>query len=108
MTSYVKVWAPDAWLRTNLAFHSTVASAAHNEILARHLEGVIQVSARLFFPTIRIHRDRAQEALREHSDIVDAICQRDGSRAESLARLHIRTARELLAASRTQQLVAGD
>lgn len=108
MTDYVKVWNPDAWLRTNLAFHSAVSSAAHNDILARHLDGVIQVSARLFFPTIHIHRDRAQEALREHCDIVDAIRQRDGSRAEALARLHIRTARELLAASQSQQLIAGD
>lgn len=108
MNRSIKPWDPELWLNSNLMFHQTIAEASNNPILIRQIKGVIEVSARLLFPTIVIERQRAEDALEQHQQILAAIIGRDGDRAEALARRHIVTGRELLARSSGQRLMAGD
>ncbi|MCY0909841.1 MAG: GntR family transcriptional regulator, partial [Sulfobacillus thermotolerans] len=108
MENTIEPWSPSEWLNHNLAFHQLITVIADNMPLRHHLEEVINISARLFFPTIQIQLQRAQHALQEHRLIVNALAEHDAIRAESLARHHIATALELLSISRSPLLVAGD
>lgn len=108
MKDSITPWDSKKWLNSNLSFHQTIAQSSNNPVLMRNIDGIIQISARLFFPTIEIKRQRAEDALGQHQQIMDAIIDRDGDRAEALARYHIQTARELLARSPGRHLTAGD
>jgi GntR family transcriptional regulator of vanillate catabolism len=91
------------YLELNSAFHSEVWLLAKSPMLLRTLEQVMRLpfaapSALVFGPTEALHSDRVSRIAQEHHRaLVDAIANREGTRAESLAREHARLARSNLA-----------
>lgn len=77
--------------RRNRIFHEQLHLAARNEFLHAQLRN-LHTSIMLLGPTTLRFRDRGAVAIEEHSDVVEAIAQRDPDKAERLARQHIRSA----------------
>lgn len=91
---------PDAYYLLNLAFHKTVALAAHNTVLL----SMIQNNARKLLAYYRArYRYKGSIALsaREHRAIGQAIFDRDSAKAENLMTEHVQfdsvTAMDLIA-----------
>lgn len=80
--------------RLNLEFHGTIASVSRNQVLG-HFVNQVQTRVRRFPGTTFSDPDRARAAVEEHEGMIDAIAARDGSRAELLARDHMRRAMEI-------------
>ncbi len=81
-------------VRLNQLFHEVVSRAARNRYLSSVLDS-FQSSLALLPGTTYAAPGRAANALKEHTDIVDAIEHRDSERAESLSRSHMRGAERL-------------
>lgn len=81
----------EAQVRLNNAFHAAVWRASHNRHLASVLLGLRDRISRMQDTTLA-DEARAEEALREHHAIVDAISEHNAEEAGELARLHFRTA----------------
>lgn len=79
---------------TNLEFHAAVWAAAHNPVMEDLLQRLSTHLIRTPQSTLSVG-DRWQEALAEHSLLVDAISSRDEAKARELARAHMETARTL-------------
>ena len=75
----------------NRQFHDTIHVAAHNRYLVQMLEKLDNSLALLRGTTFSID-GRAQQAAREHGDIVEGIKRRDPIAAEAAARAHISAA----------------
>ena len=75
----------------NLRFHDAIYSAAHNRHLIRSLRSLTDTTYLLGRSTLS-SKARAKVAMKEHSDIVDAIRSRDSDRAAAAARHHIHQA----------------
>lgn len=100
-------WDPHTWLLCNLRFHEGVVTAAHNRALSES-QRLVRLSAQAFYPTVLLHQERAKVALDEHERILAAIEAGDAAAAETTARVHIVTARQLvqagtMAAERTKR-----
>lgn len=78
----------------NIAFHQTVADAAHNSLL-RHFVQQIHDRVRRFKGTTFAYGERAEEAVAEHEAIIDALHERKEDSAERLARLHMANAAKI-------------
>jgi DNA-binding GntR family transcriptional regulator len=78
----------------NHAFHETIWQAARNRYLYRELITLRRSIERLQKTTLSEPR-RQQEALAQHKAVLEAIINRDGDRAEHLARQHFREAMAL-------------
>jgi DNA-binding GntR family transcriptional regulator len=97
-----------AFLRLNTEFHTTIARACGNELLADTLVD-------LFEKVERVHhlghllRDRNEQAFHEHHDLVEALVAGDGQRAFEITAEQIEAARsfaiDTLLASPTIQTV---
>lgn len=81
----------------NVTFHAMLIEAGGSPLLIRlsrtynHFAGArLRITSRL---------GRIEQSIQEHKEIVDALEQRDGAKAEELARRHVRMIRE--AAART-------
>ena len=91
------------YLELNQAFHSELWRLAQSPLLTRTLEQAMTLpfaspSALVFGPAESAHSARVSQIAQEHHRaIVDAIANREGTRAESLAREHSRIARQNLA-----------
>lgn len=79
--------------RHNRKLHQSIFRAAHNSYLLRNLSTLTSSLALLGNYTRHIE-GRAEQAAREHAEIVAAIASRDPQRAEEIARAHIRAAQE--------------
>jgi DNA-binding GntR family transcriptional regulator len=79
--------------RHNRHFHQSIFRAAHNRYLLRNLS-MLTSSLALLGNYTRHIEGRAEEAAREHAQIVAAIAARDVAGAESAARSHIRLAQQ--------------
>jgi DNA-binding GntR family transcriptional regulator len=88
--------------RLNIEFHKAIREAADNRYLDRFLTQV-EHEVRRFGRTTFEFPGRADEALAEHTRIVEAIARGDTEVAERLAIEHMRNAREL----RVRMLVDG-
>ncbi len=94
--------APDieAYVRLNGEFHRALASLAGSAVVARELDRVMKLpfaSASAFMQSDwkdTAFRASLVTAQAQHRSIVDAIVQREGARAEALAREHARLARQ--------------
>lgn len=75
----------------NVEFHTALARASRNEMLQRFVEQVHQ-AVRRFKRTTFEEPDRAEEALREHAAIIEAVDAGDESTAEAAARGHMQHA----------------
>jgi GntR family transcriptional regulator of vanillate catabolism len=90
------------YLELNSAFHTEVWLLARSPMLLRTLEQVMRLpfaspSALVFGPAEAQHSDRVSRIAQEHHRaLVEAIANREGTRAESLAREHARLARNNL------------
>lgn len=75
----------------NRQFHLTLLDAAKNRFLVRATEA-LQKTMLILGTTTLIEPHRAEQAVREHAAILDALETRDGVRAEELMRAHIEAA----------------
>lgn len=75
-------------------FHSLVWQGSGNRRLFRIAED-LQSALHRFQTTTLTHPGRLDEALQEHRELLAAIRTRDGSRAEEVARAHMRRARDV-------------
>jgi len=80
--------------RVNLEFHRALREASSNPYLSRFLLQVEHAVRRLSASTFQAP-GRAEEVLREHQDIIDAISSRDPDAAERSAKAHMHRAREI-------------
>lgn len=92
----------DSYVRENARFHGLLARAAGSAVIEREVDRVVRLplaspSAFLqgqeFIADFRASLRRAQ---RQHRHMLEAIVNREGARAEALAREHARLARENL------------
>ncbi|MGB3245741.1 MAG: GntR family transcriptional regulator [Sulfitobacter sp.] len=89
----------DAYVRLNAAFHDELAGLARSPIIAREVRRASRLPAAS--PTAFLQgqemtpefRDSLHRAQGQHRAIFDAIVNREGSRAEAVAREHARLAR---------------
>lgn len=85
--------APDAFV-LNRQFHAALLDAAKNRFLARSIHA-LQKAQMILGPTTLTDPARAQKAVAEHCDVLDAIKARDGLRAEAAMRAHIEAAQRV-------------
>lgn len=78
----------------NREFHHALSSAAHNTILTDQ-QGQLDLRVAALRATTLTRPGRAEEAGRQHQEIVAAVIERDKERASSAADRHMRDAREL-------------
>ena len=95
-------WEFKAYVRLNQEFHDTLLALADSAMLARALAQVTALpfaSASAFVRTqasLAESREILLIAQTQHNAVVEAIAQRDGSRAEALMREHARVAQRNL------------
>ena len=80
--------------RINLAFHEAMYKAGHNEFLLELIR-TAHDRVRRFPGTTLSAPDRPQAVVNEHDEIISAIEQRDGDRAEAIASRHMGRAMEI-------------
>lgn len=73
----------------NLQFHAILAKAAGNRVLAIFMQALVELLEILDreYPT---NRSVSRKAVSDHSELIAAIRERDGGRAESLMAEHLR------------------
>lgn len=79
--------------RHNRQFHQSIFRAAHNRYLVKNLN-MLTSSLALLGNYTRHIEGRAAQAAHEHAEIVDAIASRNVTRAEEMARSHVRAAQQ--------------
>lgn len=84
---------PQALSRSNRRFHHQIHLASHNRYLVQQLD-LVHRSMALMARTSLAAKGRDTVSLDEHQEIVDAIAERDGERAEEALRRHISMAFE--------------
>ena len=77
----------------DLDFHYRIVQASHNQTLFNLLCNDLYQLVRLYRYQFGMRSNRAQAALNEHRQIVDAIRRGDGEMAEFIMRAHIRASR---------------
>lgn len=82
---------PSALSRANRRFHKQIHLASHNQFLVTQLD-LVHRSMALMATTSLAAEGRGEDALAEHTKIVDAIANRDGGAAERALRDHISVA----------------
>ncbi len=79
---------PEALARANRRFHNQIHLASHNRYLVQQLDLVYRSMA-LMARTSLAAAGRGEKALAEHSEIVEAIADRDGDRAAQALKDHL-------------------
>ncbi|MCU7944752.1 MAG: GntR family transcriptional regulator [Candidatus Thiodiazotropha sp. (ex Cardiolucina cf. quadrata)] len=87
--------ASTEYFTTNLAFHLQIVRLAGNSALIDIYEVIIKKLS-LFRQITLSQPDRLQRSLSQHENILDAIKNRNASRAGQLARDHVEEAKEVL------------
>lgn len=85
-----RVEGPEAY-ELNRQFHLTLLDAAKNRFLLKSMNA-LKKTLLILGPSTLNETDRAQEAVAEHSRILDGLRVRDGDRAEAEMRAHIEAA----------------
>lgn len=80
----------DIFMRANNAFHLEIARATGNERLLRTLESLLDEMSRLVALGFTVQGTKP-EIKHDHNAIITALEERDGRRAEQIARGHIET-----------------
>jgi DNA-binding GntR family transcriptional regulator len=75
----------------NRQFHAVLLNAARNRYLIQSVEA-LQKTLLILGPSTMEEGSRAQEALAEHGQVIDALKRRDGAAAEAAMRNHIEAA----------------
>ncbi len=97
---------PKVHARENTVFHEHIYRAAHNRFLLKGLQDLHDAVALLGRTTFAAP-GRIVEAWAEHAALVAAIARRDGAKAESLARQHVRRGYQLRLAAIVETTQAG-
>jgi DNA-binding GntR family transcriptional regulator len=79
---------------SNRRFHDTLYRCSHNRYLVNMLTVLHDALSLLGSTTLR-SKERAQETLKEHRAVVDAVKARDADAAEAALRNHIRAAQKV-------------
>jgi DNA-binding GntR family transcriptional regulator len=87
----------------DLDFHYKVILGSHNQQLINILCGQLYHLVRMYRIQFGMHSPRATRAFHEHSNIIQAICDRDGELAEILMRRHIAASRKNIEKKIAQQ-----
>ncbi len=85
--------SPEA-LALNRQFHAAILDAAKNRFLTRSIQ-TLQKALMILGPTTLTEPDRAEMAMAEHAQILQAIKDRDGPQAEAAMRAHIEAAQRV-------------
>ncbi len=85
----------------NVNFHLLIAKASRNVVLTDILSA-LQDRLRLLRSSNFLVNSRREEALKEQRNLLKAIEARDADKAEYLARLHVRNARQVRLAALCQ------
>ncbi|MBM3374183.1 MAG: FadR family transcriptional regulator [Betaproteobacteria bacterium] len=80
---------PSALIPLNRQFHDIILECARNQFLSKAMAGVYALVPLLGDSNL-LNGPHAREAHAQHRAILDAIERRDASRAESVARQHVR------------------
>lgn len=88
----------DAFAEADLAFHTAVAEAGHNDLLAQFYHTASRLLSEFILHLVRLPR-ASEESLRLETAIAEAIEQRDAVRARRLARWHVRQIGQMLSSS---------
>lgn len=89
----------DSYSKLNAEFHEKLAALSGSKIIQRELERVVHLpfaSPSAFLPDkmqMESRRGSLELAQAQHRELISAIKNREGARAEALAREHARTAR---------------
>jgi DNA-binding GntR family transcriptional regulator len=83
----------DALVRHNHRFHQAIYHGAHNNFLQKSLNAVND-SMWLLGRSLMYSPERAEQAMVQHREILEAILIRDGAAAETIARAHIAAAKK--------------
>lgn len=98
----------EAFLRDNTEFHATVAAGSDNSELAATIVELLDKIERVHHLG-HLLRDRNEQAFHEHNELLEALTQGDGARAEALMREQILAAQvfviETMMTSRSVQSV---
>jgi len=78
----------------DLDFHYKIILGSHNRQLIDLICGQLYHLVRMYRCQFGMNSPRASRAFNEHSQIIQAICDRDGELAEMLMRRHIASARK--------------
>ena len=81
-----------AFLSLNTEFHSTIARASGNDLLADTVVGVLEKIERVHHLG-HLLRDRNEQAFHEHHDLVEALVAGEGDRAYEITQTQIESAR---------------
>lgn len=80
--------------RLNRIFHATLLDAAKNRFLSRSMLS-LQKALMILGPSQLLDTTRAEQAVREHRHLLDALAARDGAVAETAMRSHIEAAQRM-------------
>lgn len=83
-------WVPAEYTRLNIRFHELIIQSTGNQFLIGELV-ILRMTAQIFNPAVGVSKSVADNAVRQHRQVLDAIKDRDPIRAELLARGHIET-----------------
>ncbi len=78
------------YFRLNQIIHTALVKAADNSLLLSHYDSLNALIRRVRFSANLAHRDRLNEAMREHEAIVDALRRRAGAELGLLMFEHLR------------------
>jgi DNA-binding GntR family transcriptional regulator len=84
----------DDYMDRNTRFHTFIAELSGNPYLLPVLEQMQVPARRSHFPTV-MDRAAMDASMKEHVDVVDAICSGDPARAEKAMRRHVRRTAKL-------------
>jgi DNA-binding GntR family transcriptional regulator len=84
----VDPWDAAAYTLRNVEFHTMVMQMAANRWIMAELP-LVRMTSQVFTPVLLLPPERGREAVADHAEIVAAIADRDGDRAEERARHHI-------------------
>lgn len=82
---------PRSAYELNRQFHMTLLDAAKNRYLIKSVNA-LQKTLLIIGPSTLTEADRASQAVQEHENVLAALKDRDGTRAETLMRAHIEAA----------------
>lgn len=99
-------------LDANFRFHAAIGAACRNSLLQRFYVQQLTADLRIArlamtnecFSSEKAYRGHVGEIVREHRELVEAIRDHDGDRAEELARSHADLARKRVSESLTQSM----
>jgi DNA-binding GntR family transcriptional regulator len=95
---YGQVESYSEFLRHNTAFHLSIAEASGNQRLAAVVSRLLDEATQIFHLALDL-QDGTQETLREHSELAQALLDRDPDRAERLVREQIERSQEVVLAA---------